>query len=76
MNSSESNDTVTLSLQKIRFRLTLPMGPLRQLLSKLFFILLDFLLYFATGNVTKDMLDEEENVNAIRKLTEEFDEVC
>ena len=22
------------------------------------------------------MLDEDENVNAIRKLTEEFDEVC
>lgn len=27
------------------------------------------------GVVAKDMMDEEENVNAIRKLTEEFDEV-
>ena len=27
------------------------------------------------GIVSEDMMDEEENVNAIRKLTEEFDEV-
>ena len=28
-----------------------------------------------TGTVTPKMLEEEENVNAIRQLTEQFDEV-
>jgi hypothetical protein len=30
----------------------------------------------SSGIVSEDMLEEDENVNAIRKLTEEFDEVC
>lgn len=34
-----------------------------------------FVMILRTGIVSEDMMDEEENVNAIRKLTEEFDEV-
>jgi hypothetical protein len=37
----------------------------------LFFVLSRYTL----GTVTSSMLDEEENVDAVRQLTEQFDEV-
>ena len=32
-------------------------------------------MHFISGTVTPKMLEEEESVNAIRQLTEQFDEV-
>ena len=32
-------------------------------------------IHFISGTVTPKMLEEEESVNAIRQLTEQFDEV-
>ena len=41
----------------------------------IFIITISFFLSFFTGTVTTKMLEEEESVNAIRQLTEQFDEV-
>ena len=38
-------------------------------------LVVSFFLHSFTGTVTPKMLEEEENVNAIRQLTEQFDEV-
>ena len=35
----------------------------------------NFHVFFYLGTVTTKMLEEEESVNAIRQLTEQFDEV-